>query len=199
MRTGWTGERPALGRRRRRRAQLQQANEAQRASALAVDARETRSGLSRPQRVGLPPIPRPARQPSPPSLPPSDAAGVDSRVDRRPLPRLNALDTALDLPLGMLVLPAAFRRRPPPLVLALGPLVALVLVLVASSAHVAGSLGRWTCRMSWMSPSYILLPGVEEPSDWAGRWRLYLYREQGWDGDQTVRPRVQLKPTTGHD
>jgi len=44
MRTGWTGERPALGRRRRRRAQLQQANEAQRASALAVDARETPSG-----------------------------------------------------------------------------------------------------------------------------------------------------------
>ena len=88
----------------------------------------------------------------------------------------------------MPVLPPALRRRPPPLILALVPLVALVLVLLASSAHVTGSLGRWTCRMSWMSPSYVLLRGVEEPSDWAGRWRLFLYREQGWQGDEAVSP-----------
>lgn len=97
----------------------------------------------------------------------------------------------------MPILPPTLRRRTLPLVGALVPLIVLVVILLTSSAHVKGSLGRWTCRMSWMSPSYIQLRGAEEPSDWAGRWRLFLYREQGWDGDPTVRVARHLPSATG--
>lgn len=40
------------------------------------------------------------------------------------------------------------------------------------------TIGSWGCEMSWMTPSYSLVPFQPE-----SRYRLYLYREQGWDAD----------------
>lgn len=80
-------------------------------------------------------------------------------------------------------------RRPPPLLVPLVPLVLLAALLLAAAAHVAPSLGRSTCRMAWMSPAYVLLPGMRSADPHASRWRLLLYREQGWDQPgHAVRP-----------
>lgn len=53
-------------------------------------------------------------------------------------------------------------------------------------------LGRWGCEMSWMTPSYRLIPF--RPS----RYRLYLYREQGWDNETpTGRPVLFIPGNAG--
>lgn len=43
--------------------------------------------------------------------------------------------------------------------------------------------GSWGCEMSWMSPSYRRLEWIDFIST---RYALYLYREQGWDSEDTV-------------
>lgn len=43
--------------------------------------------------------------------------------------------------------------------------------------------GSWGCEMSWMSPSYRRLEWTEFIST---KYALYLYREQGWDSEDTV-------------
>lgn len=51
--------------------------------------------------------------------------------------------------------------------------------------------------MSWMSPSYIQLP-IKDRGGWEDQWRLFLYREKGWDVNQTVGPSrcfLAFKPT----
>ena len=41
--------------------------------------------------------------------------------------------------------------------------------------------------MSWMSPSYIHMEGLNTSrTPLASKYKLFLYREVGWDGDQTV-------------
>ena len=42
---------------------------------------------------------------------------------------------------------------------------------------------NWGCEMSWMTPSYTLMDTDGSPTP---RYRLYLYREQGWDTSQLV-------------
>lgn len=63
-------------------------------------------------------------------------------------------------------------------------LTTLVAVYVAwlykvDSAQTAG----WGCEMSWMTPSYLLIETPESP---VPRYRLYLYRESGWDIQEEV-------------
>ncbi|WVQ89980.1 GPI inositol-deacylase [Cryptococcus gattii] len=43
--------------------------------------------------------------------------------------------------------------------------------------------GSWGCEMSWMSPSYRRLEWTEFIST---KYALYLYREQGWDSEDTL-------------
>ncbi|KIR64172.1 GPI inositol-deacylase [Cryptococcus bacillisporus CA1873] len=43
--------------------------------------------------------------------------------------------------------------------------------------------GSWGCEMSWMSPSYSRLEWTEFIST---KYALYLYREQGWDSEDTL-------------
>ncbi|KAK8843412.1 hypothetical protein IAR55_007069 [Kwoniella newhampshirensis] len=43
--------------------------------------------------------------------------------------------------------------------------------------------GAWGCEMSWMMPSYTPVEWLDKPSR---RYSLYLYREQGWDFENTV-------------
>jgi glycosylphosphatidylinositol deacylase len=52
--------------------------------------------------------------------------------------------------------------------------------------------GQWGCEMSWMTPSYI---PIETPYSPVSRYKLYLYREIGWDGDDArVSIRGVLSP-----
>jgi PGAP1-like protein len=69
-------------------------------------------------------------------------------------------------------------------------LVAILLFYCANS-DIAQTLSPQGCRMSWMSPSYILQNGFD--SSWsplARRYSLWLYREVGWDSNQ-VRHTLQ--------
>ncbi|KAL7417647.1 PGAP1-like protein-domain-containing protein [Mrakia frigida] len=77
-------------------------------------------------------------------------------------------------------------RLPPLHVLPLLPLALCVLLLSHSLQLHSLQLGRWTCRMSWMSPSYIHMEGLNSTrTPLASKYKLFLYREVGWDGDQT--------------
>lgn len=81
-------------------------------------------------------------------------------------------------------------RLPPLHVLPLLPLVLFVAAFWHSSQLHALELGRWTCRMSWMSPSYLHITTLNTTvTPLASKYKLFLYREIGWDGDQTVSPR----------
>lgn len=41
--------------------------------------------------------------------------------------------------------------------------------------------GAWGCEMSWMTPAYVRVPWRDPSST---KYALYLYREQGWDGEE---------------
>ena len=54
-----------------------------------------------------------------------------------------------------------------------------------ASTQTPGLLSPQGCRMSYMSPSYILQSGFN--ASWtslSGRYSLWLYREVGWDNNQ---------------
>ena len=54
-----------------------------------------------------------------------------------------------------------------------------------ASTQIPGQLSPQGCRMSYMSPSYILQSGFN--ASWtslSGRYSLWLYREVGWDNNQ---------------
>lgn len=75
---------------------------------------------------------------------------------------------------------------PSPIVAVLGitSLLATLLFYVASS-DIAQRLSPQGCRMSWMSPSYVLQNKFD--TSWtplARRYSLWLYREVGWDPEQ---------------
>src|ERR1700691_3162725 len=64
-------------------------------------------------------------------------------------------------------------------------LISLILAFAfyLASTDIPKSLSPQGCRMSWMSPSYILQSGFN--SSWsplAERYSLWLYREVGWEG-----------------
>ncbi|KAF9037812.1 PGAP1-domain-containing protein [Hymenopellis radicata] len=70
------------------------------------------------------------------------------------------------------------------ILLCLGSLAA-VLCFYLSTLRVQQSLSPQGCRMSWMSPSYILQPDFN--ATWtplAHRYSLWLYREVGWESNQ---------------
>lgn len=56
-------------------------------------------------------------------------------------------------------------------------------VLWASFEDDQRTSGQWGCEMSWMTPSYRLIEWADAP---IRRYKLYLYREQGWDPDSEV-------------
>jgi glycosylphosphatidylinositol deacylase len=47
--------------------------------------------------------------------------------------------------------------------------------------------GAWGCEMSWMTPSYVEIPWPDTP---LSRYRLFWYREQGWDNEEEVCSRT---------
>jgi len=67
-----------------------------------------------------------------------------------------------------------------------------VLVFFLANSDIASNLSPQGCRMSWMSPSYVLQ--AEFDAHWsplARRYSLWLYREVGWDAVQ-----VSIQPPT---
>jgi len=65
--------------------------------------------------------------------------------------------------------------------LGLGSLLAVLLFFLASF-DISKNLSPQGCRMSWMSPSYVLQTGFDTSwSPLARRYTLWLYREVGWD------------------
>ena len=74
----------------------------------------------------------------------------------------------------------------PVFLLALFSLVSIGL-LYLSANDVVETLSPQGCRMSWMSPSYVLQAGFN--TTWtplAKRYSLWLYREVGWEQAQQV-------------
>ncbi|KAF9268404.1 PGAP1-domain-containing protein [Marasmius fiardii PR-910] len=60
-----------------------------------------------------------------------------------------------------------------------------ILFLLVASLRVVEDLSPQGCRMSWMSPSYVLQSNFD--ASWtplARRYSLYLYREVGWESNQ---------------
>ena len=73
-------------------------------------------------------------------------------------------------------------------------LLGLFSLLCAAVLYYAGvdagkSLSPQGCRMSWMSPSYVLQNKFD--ASWtplARRYSLWLYREVGWEGNEVSLP-----------
>ena len=71
--------------------------------------------------------------------------------------------------------------------LGLFALVTILLFYLASS-DTFQNLSPQGCRMSWMSPSYILQSNFNTSwSPLATRYSLWLYREVGWESNQVCR------------
>lgn len=61
----------------------------------------------------------------------------------------------------------------------------IVATLYYAALDTVKSLSPQGCRMSWMSPSYVLQSRFDHTwSPLAGRYSLWLYREVGWDGHE---------------
>ncbi|CAA7258574.1 unnamed protein product [Cyclocybe aegerita] len=81
-----------------------------------------------------------------------------------------------------------------PWFLGISSLMCLLFFLTATS-DISHSLSPQGCRMSWMSPSYVLQGGLD--STWtplARRYSLWLYREVGWDYVQETGQRRDSLP-----
>jgi GPI inositol-deacylase len=69
----------------------------------------------------------------------------------------------------------------------------LVVLVIAATLYYASvdtvqMLSPQGCRMSWMSPSYVLQAGFDRSwSPLADRYSLWLYREVGWEGNEVCR------------
>ncbi|KAL5488183.1 BST1 [Sanghuangporus weigelae] len=71
-----------------------------------------------------------------------------------------------------------------------GAAFVLILLLAYSAFDTPAKISPQGCRMSYMSPSYVLLTGFN--ASWtspslASRYRLMLYREVGWDPQNELR------------
>ena len=75
------------------------------------------------------------------------------------------------------------------LVHALGLLsLLLAAILYYAAIDTVQSLSPQGCRMSWMSPSYVLQTQFDRSwTPLAGRYSLWLYREVGWQGSEVSR------------
>ncbi|KIJ69807.1 hypothetical protein HYDPIDRAFT_104430 [Hydnomerulius pinastri MD-312] len=81
-----------------------------------------------------------------------------------------------------------------PALLGLLALLAVYTVYLASS-DTPRLISPQGCRMSWMSPSYLLQPALN--TSWtplAGRYSLWLYREVGWEPNQAMGVPVLFIP-----
>ena len=70
------------------------------------------------------------------------------------------------------------------------PLLTVVIALVTYQQYTLDQKesGSWGCEMSWMTPSY---RPIETPDGPIPRYKLWLYREAGWDDDLVRLPPVQ--------
>jgi glycosylphosphatidylinositol deacylase len=71
--------------------------------------------------------------------------------------------------------------------------LALLAAFYASGVQSPNRLSPQGCRMSWMSPSYILQPDFN--ATWtrlSRRYSLWLYREVGWESHEEVSPHPTL-------
>lgn len=60
-----------------------------------------------------------------------------------------------------------------------------VVALYYAALDTVNTLSPQGCRMSWMSPSYVLQSGFDRSwTPLAGRYSLWLYREAGWEGHE---------------
>ena len=60
-----------------------------------------------------------------------------------------------------------------------------VLTFYRAGLDIVKTLSPQGCRMSWMSPSYVLQPNFDRSwSPLAGRYSLWLYREVGWESNE---------------
>ncbi len=58
-------------------------------------------------------------------------------------------------------------------------------ILYFATVDVVSTLSPQGCRMSWMSPSYILQSSFNRSwSPLAERYTLWLYREVGWENNE---------------
>ena len=63
-----------------------------------------------------------------------------------------------------------------------------VAVLYYAGVDIVKTLSPQGCRMSWMSPSYVLQNKFDRAwSPLADRYSLWLYREVGWEGNEVGR------------
>ena len=64
----------------------------------------------------------------------------------------------------------------------------IVSILYLAGVDVVTTLSPQGCRMSWMSPSYVLQTQFDRSwTPLAGRYSLWLYREVGWQGSEVSR------------
>lgn len=74
----------------------------------------------------------------------------------------------------------------------LGVLTALtIFICFRAGTQAPDQLSPQGCRMSYMSPSYILQSGFN--ASWtslSGRYSLWLYREVGWENNQVCRLQI---------
>jgi GPI inositol-deacylase len=69
----------------------------------------------------------------------------------------------------------------------------LVALLYNAALDTVATLSPQGCRMSWMSPSYLLQTGFNHTwTPLAGRYSLWLYREVGWEGHEVSRFHVSF-------
>lgn len=60
-----------------------------------------------------------------------------------------------------------------------------VVILYRSGIDIVKTLSPQGCRMSWMSPSYVLQTKFDRSwSPLADRYSLWLYREVGWESNE---------------
>jgi len=72
-----------------------------------------------------------------------------------------------------------------PIGLGLFSLLVLLALLYSTYSDVSRNLSPQGCRMSWMSPSYVLQSQFNSSqTPLGGRYSLWLYREVGWDVNQ---------------
>ncbi|KAH9912392.1 PGAP1-like protein-domain-containing protein [Fomitopsis serialis] len=63
-----------------------------------------------------------------------------------------------------------------------------VLIFYRAGLDIVKTLSPQGCRMSWMSPSYVLQAGLDHSwTPLASRYSLFLYREVGWEGPGELR------------
>ncbi|KZT71514.1 PGAP1-domain-containing protein [Daedalea quercina L-15889] len=63
-----------------------------------------------------------------------------------------------------------------------------VLVFYRAGLDIVKTLSPQGCRMSWMSPSYVLQAGLDHSwTPLASRYSLFLYREVGWEAPNELR------------